>query len=92
MEIHLTEQDIFAVRHEIQHGNLTDEEACVLAVRKFHDREHPGRSLRGNAITLLDYLFASRRRADRLERYILRKAKEHNFEVEASDVLYGDRL
>lgn len=92
MDIHLTEQDCFRLRREAESIDLSDVEVCAEAVKTFKDRERPGFSLRGAAAALLDALFMSRKRARRLEKYILQKAKEHDFEDEASNVLFGDML
>lgn len=90
MDIHLTEKDCFRLRLEVQAGNLSDVDVCTQAIVTFRDRERCGWSLQGAAVALLDALFSSRRRAMRLEKYILQKAKEHDFDP--SDVLYGEVL
>lgn len=90
MDIHLTEQDCFKVRHAADAAGLSDVDVCTMIVVTFRDRERWGWSLRSAAFALLDALFQSRRRAMRLEKYILQKAKEHDFDP--SDVLYGELL
>lgn len=89
-DIHLTEQDCLRFRQAVDADDLSDVQACTQAVVTFRDRERWGWSLRGAAVALLRALFQSRRRAMRLEKYILQQAKEHDFDP--SDVLYGEML